>query len=40
MNYHAQIEIACAQLDGTKEKYEAFLELVNDWLAEEESYCA
>ena len=35
MNYHTEIETARAQLDGTAEKYEAFLALVEAYLAAE-----
>ena len=35
MNYHTQIETARAQLDGTSEKYEAFLALVEAYLVSE-----
>lgn len=34
-NYHAQIEIARAELDGSPENYQAFLELVEAYLASE-----
>ncbi len=35
MNYHTAIEIGRTQLDGTAEKYQAFLELVQQYLASE-----
>jgi hypothetical protein len=35
MNYHDLIEVARRELDGTKEKYEMFADLVDAWLASE-----